>query len=565
MALSPAERYESCSQLGDDIERFLADEPILALVDPTLVRLRRWMRNHQTITITAATLIVASTLGLSVFSSLLTAKQNELELTNQNLVVAERQAKESAQVAEQRRVEAEGRRKEADVARRLAEQAQAAEQEAKADALAFSDFLVNNLLASARPKDVYGGLGIDITVVDAIQTAELNLSAVFEGRPRAEATARLGIGDTWYNLGEYQRAVEQLTKAEELFRQTSGGLNIETLTARSALALSLAHLGDLDRAIEAQQEIAATLEGMLGPAAKETLTARSNLALSLSHNGDYAEAIPILREVFELSRDNLGERVPATLRSKNNYADALRYAGDDRRQEAIELLQEHDWLASADSGTKWRITNNLADSYLRTGEPVVAISILQPLLEEMQKKLNSGDPELETVYQGLAVANLRAGHLAEATRLFASAVERQLARYAQSDSASDRSMVRGLLVYLANCQLASGDYEAAELCARESAEIARELLPEDWRRFNAESIWGEALFKLGRLEQAATIIEASHSQLIARKSLLPRDLQMEFLVQSFDRMIMLSEARQDSAAAQKIEREKSMFLKAINP
>jgi hypothetical protein len=118
---------------------------------------------------------------------------------------------------------------------------------------------------------------------------------------------------------------------------------------------------------------------------------------------------------------------------------------------------------------------------------------------------------------------------------------------------------------LANCQLASGDYEAAELCARESAEIARELLPEDWRRFNAESIWGEALLKLGRLEQAATLIESSHSQLIERKSLLPRDLQLEFLVPSFDRMIVLSEAKQDSDAARKLEREKSVFLKAINP
>ena len=83
------------------------------------------------------------------------------------------------------------------------------------------------------------------------------------------------------------------------------------------------------------------------------------------------------------------------------------------------------------------------------------------------------------------------------------------------------------------------------------------------RRFNAESIWGEALIKLGRIEQAAPLIETSHTQLLERKSLLPNDLQLEFLVPSFDRMIELSEAKHDSKTVQDLKSQKSEFLNEL--
>jgi hypothetical protein len=41
--------------------------------------------------------------------------------------------------------------------------------------------LVNDMLAAARPKDVYDGLGIDVSVVDAIKSAQETLDQVFEG------------------------------------------------------------------------------------------------------------------------------------------------------------------------------------------------------------------------------------------------------------------------------------------------------------------------------------------------------------------------------------------------
>jgi len=49
MALAPADRYASARALADDIERWLADEPVTAVRDPWWTRFRRWSRRHRAV------------------------------------------------------------------------------------------------------------------------------------------------------------------------------------------------------------------------------------------------------------------------------------------------------------------------------------------------------------------------------------------------------------------------------------------------------------------------------------------------------------------------------------
>ena len=48
MALKPEDRYASAEALADDVERWLADEPVTAWREPFSVRARRWVRRHRT-------------------------------------------------------------------------------------------------------------------------------------------------------------------------------------------------------------------------------------------------------------------------------------------------------------------------------------------------------------------------------------------------------------------------------------------------------------------------------------------------------------------------------------
>ena len=47
MALNPSQRYASARELADEIQRWLADEPVLADHEPLAQRLGRWLRRHR--------------------------------------------------------------------------------------------------------------------------------------------------------------------------------------------------------------------------------------------------------------------------------------------------------------------------------------------------------------------------------------------------------------------------------------------------------------------------------------------------------------------------------------
>jgi len=58
MALKPKERYGSPRELADEIEHWLADEPVSAYREPWRLRLGRWRRRHPTLVTTAAMLLL---------------------------------------------------------------------------------------------------------------------------------------------------------------------------------------------------------------------------------------------------------------------------------------------------------------------------------------------------------------------------------------------------------------------------------------------------------------------------------------------------------------------------
>jgi serine/threonine-protein kinase len=65
LAHRPAERYASAKELADDLERWLADEPVHAHPEPWAVRARRWAKRHRPLVVAAVVALVMVTLGLA--------------------------------------------------------------------------------------------------------------------------------------------------------------------------------------------------------------------------------------------------------------------------------------------------------------------------------------------------------------------------------------------------------------------------------------------------------------------------------------------------------------------
>jgi eukaryotic-like serine/threonine-protein kinase len=79
MAKRPTDRYATARHLADDIERYLADEPVAAYAEPLSARVWRWMRRHRAAVVgTGAVLTVIAT-SLAVGVVLLNAANNRAE------------------------------------------------------------------------------------------------------------------------------------------------------------------------------------------------------------------------------------------------------------------------------------------------------------------------------------------------------------------------------------------------------------------------------------------------------------------------------------------------------
>ena len=82
MALQPADRYASPKVLADDLERWMADEPVTAWREPLSRRGRRWARRNRTAVTAALVALVAGLVGLGAVATVQTRANGELRAAN---------------------------------------------------------------------------------------------------------------------------------------------------------------------------------------------------------------------------------------------------------------------------------------------------------------------------------------------------------------------------------------------------------------------------------------------------------------------------------------------------
>ena len=75
MAVDPSRRYGTARELADEVEAWLADEPVRAWREPWRVRAGRWMRRHRTITGAGMAAVFVATISLTVGTLLLAGER----------------------------------------------------------------------------------------------------------------------------------------------------------------------------------------------------------------------------------------------------------------------------------------------------------------------------------------------------------------------------------------------------------------------------------------------------------------------------------------------------------
>ena len=78
MALRPGDRYANARALGDDVEKWLASEPVSAWPEPITVRTRRWVNRNRTLVTGAAAAVFVGLVFSLVFNAYVNEENNRL-------------------------------------------------------------------------------------------------------------------------------------------------------------------------------------------------------------------------------------------------------------------------------------------------------------------------------------------------------------------------------------------------------------------------------------------------------------------------------------------------------
>jgi eukaryotic-like serine/threonine-protein kinase len=387
-------RYDTASAFAADVRRYLADEPVLACPPSAGYRLRKFARRNRAAVTTACLVVLALAGGLAGTTwGLLRAEwHREVAETNHQKALgaaaAELAAKEDAQGSE-------------------------------AETRAVLDFVEQRIFAAARPRRQSGGLGRDVSLRQAIESALPGVEAGFADQPLIEARLRMTLGVSFANLGDAKMAEAQCRRARELYTARHGADHPKTLQSMNNLALCYAALGRHDAALELREKTLARMKDKLGADHADTLRAMNNLANSYFALGRHPKALKLREEVLRLEKDKLGHDHRETLRAMNNLANS--YMELDRLPEALELYEKTLSLQTdklrADDVDLLTTMMNLTTCLGRLGRDKESLPLQEKTLRLKTAKLGPDHPDTLSSRLNLGATLARLGRHTESLPL----------------------------------------------------------------------------------------------------------------------------------------------------
>ena len=357
----------------------------------------------------SAAVVVWALVG-GVVASLWQAKRAmraEYEAASKQLHAEDAQKSESVQL--QRAIEAAAGEK-------LAKE-RALAKEAEANAVV--QFLVDKVFAAARPKELDGGLGKDVTLRDAILAGLPELGSRFTKQPLVEARLRETLGGTFFFLGNFKVAEEQFERSLAIFSEWSGPDHPHTLASMTNLAsIYSLHARNAD-AVRLNEQALSIRNRVLPKDHPHTLAVMSNLAANYADLGRKSDALKLRQEVLVASRRSLPPDHPDFLSYLNNLA--VSYAGMNRYSDALKLWEEilaaRKRIFPPDHPDTLMGMSNLAVSYAAAGRTDDALKMWEEALAARKRVLPQDHPDTLKTMNNLAVCYRVMGRRGDALTL----------------------------------------------------------------------------------------------------------------------------------------------------
>jgi len=515
----PSRRYGSPGELSDDLRRFLANQPILAVPPTATYQARKLIRRHRTLVSAAVSVIVVLVAGIAVS-------------THQAIVAG-----------------------------RERDRALRAEQIAKA----VNDFLQKDVLAQASAA---GQVGVssnpdpDLKVRTALDRAAARIAGKFDSQPAVEASIRDTIATAYIDLGLFADAQRQLERVVEVRSRVLGTADPETLGAIDRLADAYAYQTKYAQAEPLLRNGFETATRSLGPEAPATLSLMNDLALITGSKGNYEESSALLADFLAIQRRLKGDENVAVLEIMGNLATEYDNMGRYADAEPLRIRQIEASVRVRGPNHPETLTaiNNLGVLYRKEGKYAESETQLKTALERRLKIYGDGHPSVLASMNSLSLLYQAEGRYTEAEPLVlkvlatartslgerhadtlrylnnladlyrkegktreAEAAFAQLVDERRQLLGSDHPNTTKALTSLGEMKLEQHAYAEAERLLREAVQGRLKRNPESWERYYAEALLGESLARQGRKTEASTLLESGYKGLLARQASIPAE------------------------------------------
>jgi tetratricopeptide (TPR) repeat protein/predicted Ser/Thr protein kinase len=282
---APHLRYPSALTLAEDLNRWLAGQPIAARPVAAATRVAMWCRRHPLPAVLMGLLVLSLLAGLAG----VTWKWRDAV-------------------------------------------------EERGNSASIEDFLGRMIAASSTEVNPRGS---GYTVLAMLDRAADRIGGDFQGRPRVEARVHERVGRAYLSLGEYGKAEAHLRTALKLTIGQNGPEDPAVLRVQNALAVVFEESG---RRAEAETLLRRHLEvcrQALGAEAEITLEAADLLGVVLRKQGKLDQSETLLKQTLDSRRRVLRAGHPDTLRSIRNLCLLELDRGRFRAAEALAHQYEH--------------------------------------------------------------------------------------------------------------------------------------------------------------------------------------------------------------------------------
>lgn len=403
------ERYGSVAALVADIQRYLANQPVLAVPQTRAYIWGTFVTRHRVAVVAGVIVVLALVAGLLISLYGLREAQVQRALAESRSAELEKVAAFQQSMLEDIDIESMGR------GLRTALQQQAVEQ-GGADA---------DRLQSALLRLDTSGLARNMIERDMLAAADSAISRDFAGEPKLAADLRSSVGKVRSVLGLYESAADDFARVAAFREQHAGLDDREAMHARQQQAVALIRLGRAKDAFAVLEPVATRAQAQLAPGDD----VRGEILLSFGEAaggaGDMARARQIHQALYQERLAAKGADDSLALRAQNNVGVSYLVAREfEQARPVFEGLVEHyRRLGQEDSEMGIGVRGNLGAVYAETGDLGTAIEIGRGMLDTLVRKYGAEHPITLSTRNNLALDLVEQGELDEGIALLSNTLE----------------------------------------------------------------------------------------------------------------------------------------------